>query len=57
MTDEKEYITIDLPTDLFTKLALEAHELDMKFNDYIIQELMNYINCNLGESNDDKSKE
>ena len=57
MTDEKEYITIDLPTDLFTKLALEAHELDMKFNDYIIQELMNYINCNLGESNDNKSKE
>lgn len=54
MEEENEYITFELPTEVFVDLALKAHDKDMKLNDFIVSELMNFINCNLGESNDNQ---
>jgi hypothetical protein len=38
-----EEIEVDIPDDVLLKLALEAHRLDMKLNDYILQITKEYI--------------
>lgn len=40
--DEYETLTIDIPTETFIKLALEAHKRDMKLNDLIVEILTDY---------------
>ena len=51
-----EEIDIELPTKLFVDLSLEAHNLGITFNDYVIRVLRMFIR-NLGESNDSKNQE
>ena len=43
MSEEHEVITINLDDDVLLKLALEAHERDMKLNDYILQVVKEFI--------------
>ena len=40
--DEYETLTIDIPTETFIELALEAHKRDMKLNDLIVEILTDY---------------
>ena len=42
----EEIIELDLSDDVLLQLALEAHNADMKLNDYIIQLLKEYIEDN-----------
>ena len=51
-----EEMDIELPTKLFVDLSLEAHNLGITFNDYVIRVLRMFIS-NLGESNDSKNQE
>ena len=43
MSEEYEEIELDIPDDVLLKLALEAHRLDMKLNDYILQVVKEFI--------------
>ena len=42
-----EIIEVNLDDDVILILALEAHRLDMKLNDFILQVLKDYIARNL----------
>lgn len=42
-SDDLEIIPIELPSDVLLKLAIEAHERDMKLNDYLIKLFMEYV--------------
>ena len=43
MSEEYEVIEVDIPDDLLLKLALEAHDRDMKLNDYILGIVKDFI--------------
>ena len=40
--EENEIIPIELPSDILLKFAIEAHERDMKLNDYLVMLFMKY---------------
>ena len=42
LKEEMEIVPIELPSDILLKLALEAHERDMKLNDYLVMLFMEY---------------
>ena len=42
LKEEMEIVTMELPSDILLKLALEAHERDMKLNDYLVMLFMEY---------------
>jgi len=39
----EEVIELDIPDETLLKLALEAHNRDMKLNDYILQVVKEFI--------------
>lgn len=50
MEENTEIVTFDLPLEEIGRIALLAHEADMKLNDYIIKILTDYI----GEKHEQK---
>jgi hypothetical protein len=42
MEEQNELVTINIPTETFIELALEAHKRDMKLNDLIVEILTDY---------------
>lgn len=41
-SEQYETVTINIPTETFIELALEAHKRDMKLNDLIVEILTDY---------------
>lgn len=36
-------VTVDLPIEVIAELAIQAHEADMKLNDFIVKILEEYV--------------
>ena len=51
---EIEIIPLDLSIEEIGRLAILAHEADMKLNDYIIKIILEYIDEKSGVSNEQK---